>query len=384
MLAEFASVVDAVRCAGEIQREMADRDLDLAEDRRLRFRIGVNLGDVIADGDDIYGDGVNIAARLEGLAAPGGICVSGTVRDHIGARLPYAFKDMGEQTVKNIARPVRVYAWCPESTTRMPTTSNSSATSSPPPAATRPSIVVLPFTSMHSELRLALAGLAATGDFTFLALTFPNISRWVTIPGALISFALTLYFLSPQIHKFHLRQRYRIIATIGAAVCVVGFAGFATIYFWPSPREAITLRYLYDHDYGNYLTQGKDYTMGLVEIPNARITFSVKTVLDFEHRAKWLYSYIPMNNGTFRACQWLIDNADNIINELEREVSVTNDTMLGTGVMSTKDLIFSRRIYVYHELPITDKDRIALESDASKSNLNVVFRGLIYLQDHNK
>jgi adenylate cyclase len=114
VLAEFASVVDAVRCAGEIQRAMADRDLDLAEERRLRFRIGVNLGDVIADGGDIYGDGVNIAARLEGLAAPGSICVSGTVRDHIGDRLPYVFEDMGEQSVKNIARPVRAYALRPE------------------------------------------------------------------------------------------------------------------------------------------------------------------------------------------------------------------------------------------------------------------------------
>jgi hypothetical protein len=91
VLAEFASVVDAVRCAVEIQRAMADRDLDLAEERRLRFRIGVNLGDVIADGGDIYGDGVNIAARLEALAAPGGICVAGTVRDHIGDRLPFVF-----------------------------------------------------------------------------------------------------------------------------------------------------------------------------------------------------------------------------------------------------------------------------------------------------
>src|ERR1700752_701712 len=109
VLAEFASVVDAVRCAGEIQRAMVDRDLDLAEQRRLRFRIGVNLGDVIADGDDIYGDGVNIAARLEGLAAPGSICVSGTVRDHVGDRLPYTFEDMGEQIVKNIARPVHVF-----------------------------------------------------------------------------------------------------------------------------------------------------------------------------------------------------------------------------------------------------------------------------------
>jgi len=114
VLAEFASVVDAVRCAGEIQRAMVDRDVDLAEERRLRFRIGINLGDVIVDGGDIYGDGVNIAVRLEGLATPGSICVSGTVRDHIGERLPYAFEDMGEQSVKNIARPVRVYALRPE------------------------------------------------------------------------------------------------------------------------------------------------------------------------------------------------------------------------------------------------------------------------------
>jgi TolB-like protein/class 3 adenylate cyclase len=120
VLAEFASIVEAVRCAGEIQRAMADRDLELAEERRLRFRIGVNLGDVIADGGDIYGDGVNIAVRLEGLAAPGSICVSGTVRDHIGDRLPYAFEDMGEQSVKNIARPVRVYALRPEGLASLP------------------------------------------------------------------------------------------------------------------------------------------------------------------------------------------------------------------------------------------------------------------------
>jgi len=152
VLAEFASVVDAVRCAGEIQRAMADRDLDLAEERRLRFRIGVNLGDVIADGGDIYGDGVNIAVRLEGLAAPGGICVSGTVRDHIGDRLPYAFEDMGEQSVKNIARPVRVYALRPEGVAGLPTASGPSGmSSSPPAAAPRLSIVVLPFTNLSDD-----------------------------------------------------------------------------------------------------------------------------------------------------------------------------------------------------------------------------------------
>jgi TolB-like protein/class 3 adenylate cyclase/tetratricopeptide (TPR) repeat protein len=110
MLVEFSSVVDAVRCAAEIQRAMVDRGAEISVDKRITFRIGINLGDVIIDGDDIYGDGVNIAARLEALAEPGGICVSRTVRDHIGDRLPYAFDDMGEQSVKNIAQPVHAYA----------------------------------------------------------------------------------------------------------------------------------------------------------------------------------------------------------------------------------------------------------------------------------
>jgi adenylate cyclase len=110
MLVEFPSVVDAVRCAVEMQRAMVDRNADIAEDKRITFRIGVNLGDVIADGGDIYGDGVNVAARLEALAAPGGICISGTVWDHVRDKLPYSFEDLGEQSVKNIARPVRVYA----------------------------------------------------------------------------------------------------------------------------------------------------------------------------------------------------------------------------------------------------------------------------------
>jgi TolB-like protein/class 3 adenylate cyclase/Tfp pilus assembly protein PilF len=167
VLAEFASVVDAVRCSGEIQRAMADRDLDLAEERRLRFRIGVNLGDVIADGDDIYGDGVNIAARLEGLAAPGGICISGTVRDHIGDRLPYTFEDMGEQSVKNIARPVRVYALRPEGIAGLPMVNVSPATSSSSPvAAPRLSIVVLPFTNLSDDREQQYFADGITEDLT--------------------------------------------------------------------------------------------------------------------------------------------------------------------------------------------------------------------------
>jgi adenylate cyclase len=110
MLVEFPSVVDAVRCAVEVQRAMVDRNTEVPEDKRITFRIGVNLGDVIIDDDDIYGDGVNIAARLEALAEPGGICISRVVRDQIRDKLPYPFEDKGEQSVKNIARPVRAYA----------------------------------------------------------------------------------------------------------------------------------------------------------------------------------------------------------------------------------------------------------------------------------
>src|SRR6267378_2495661 len=110
MLVEFSSVVDAVRCAVEVQREMFDRNIETPDDMRITFRVGVNLGDVIVGDDDIYGDGVNIAARLEALAEPGGICISRVVRDQVRDKLTYAFEDMGEQSVKNIARPVRAYA----------------------------------------------------------------------------------------------------------------------------------------------------------------------------------------------------------------------------------------------------------------------------------
>jgi adenylate cyclase len=123
MLVEFPSVVDAVRCAVELQRAMIDREAGMPEDRRIRFRIGINLGDVIAEVDDIFGDGVNVAARLEALAEPGGICISRTVRDQIRDKLAYPFEDLGEQSVKNIARPVRVYALRPEAVADLPATS---------------------------------------------------------------------------------------------------------------------------------------------------------------------------------------------------------------------------------------------------------------------
>jgi len=109
LLLEFASVVDAVRCAVEVQREMAERNTGVPPDRRIEFRMGINVGDIIRDGRDIYGDGVNIAARLEALAKPGGICVSRVVRDQVRDKLDFGFEDLGEQQVKNIARPIRVH-----------------------------------------------------------------------------------------------------------------------------------------------------------------------------------------------------------------------------------------------------------------------------------
>ena len=112
MLVEFASVVDAVRCAVEVQQAMPERNTGVAADNRIELRIGINLGDVIVEGDDLYGDGVNIAARIEALADAGGVFVSNTVHDHVRDRLPFVFEDLGEQQVKNIARPVRVYRVC--------------------------------------------------------------------------------------------------------------------------------------------------------------------------------------------------------------------------------------------------------------------------------
>src|SRR5215472_12521524 len=144
-LAEFASVVDAVRCAVEVQRCMAERNAETPPENRIEFRAGINLGDVIAEGDDIFGDGVNVAARLEALAEPGGVFVSNTVHEHVRDRLPLAFEDLGEHQVKNIARPVRVYRVRDRD---IPPGEPSSASPRPLPLPNKPSIAVLPFANM--------------------------------------------------------------------------------------------------------------------------------------------------------------------------------------------------------------------------------------------
>ena len=154
LLVEFASVVDAVRCAVDVQREMIERNASVPVERRIEFRMGINLGDIIIDKRDIYGDGVNVAARLEALAEPGGICVSRVVRDQVRDKLNFAFEDMGEQQVKNITRPI----W----THRIRLAENASvacalalpsarAPQSPLPLPDKPSVAVLPFTNMSGD-----------------------------------------------------------------------------------------------------------------------------------------------------------------------------------------------------------------------------------------
>jgi adenylate cyclase len=149
LLGEFASVVDAARCVVEVQREIAARNAGVQAERRIEFRIGINLGDIMIDDNDIFGDGVNIAARLEGLAEPGGICVSRVVRDQVRDKLAISFEDMGEQQVKNIARPVRAYrALLAE---RADGPSILSETDSPRTLSDRPSIAVLPFNNVSGD-----------------------------------------------------------------------------------------------------------------------------------------------------------------------------------------------------------------------------------------
>jgi adenylate cyclase len=149
-LAEFQSVVDAVRCAVEVQREMADANAATPPEKRIEFRVGINLGDVIVEGEDIFGDGVNIAARLERLVEPGGICVSRVVRDQVRDKLDFAFEDLGEQQVKNIARPVRVFA-LREADVDPPASRPFAKSISQPPVVPRLSIVVLPFTNLGND-----------------------------------------------------------------------------------------------------------------------------------------------------------------------------------------------------------------------------------------
>src|SRR5258707_576316 len=159
LLVEFGSVVDALRCATEVQQALGRRNTGIAVPERIEFRIGVHQGDIIVEDGDILGDGVNVAARLEGLAEPGGICVSARVQEDAAGKLDLAFRDMGEQRLRNIVRPVRVYAV--DAGTLGPSPGGKSANLAP-----RNSIVVLPFASLSSDPEQEYFADAITDDLT--------------------------------------------------------------------------------------------------------------------------------------------------------------------------------------------------------------------------
>ena len=146
LLVEFPSVVDALRCALAMQEAMREKNRGTPAESRIEFRVGINLGDVIIDGGDVYGDGVNIAARLEALAEPGGICVSQTVLDHARGKLPFTAEDAGEQQLKNIAQPVRVWRITSERAREASASAGAAV-----PVASKPTIAVLPFANMSGD-----------------------------------------------------------------------------------------------------------------------------------------------------------------------------------------------------------------------------------------
>jgi len=148
LLVEFSSVVDALHAANEIQAGMAERNVPVPQDERIEFRMGLNVGDVVVEDGDIFGDGVNVAARLEGLATPGGICVSARVQEDAAGKVDLAFEDMGEQQLKNIARPVRVYRVRGHA---VPTQAPREGLAQPLPLPDKPSIAVLPFANMSGD-----------------------------------------------------------------------------------------------------------------------------------------------------------------------------------------------------------------------------------------
>jgi len=145
LLVEFASVVDALRCAAEMQADLAEGNAALSPDRRIEFRIGINMSDIVVEDGDIFGDGVNVAARLEALAEPGGICVAARVQEDAVGRLDLIFDDIGERQLKNIARPVRAYRVVTATRRATP------QPSSDPPLPDKPSIAVLPFANMSGD-----------------------------------------------------------------------------------------------------------------------------------------------------------------------------------------------------------------------------------------
>jgi adenylate cyclase len=195
VLAEFASVFAAVQCAVEIQRALAEANRTLPEERRMWFRMGINVGDVMVKDGDIFGDGVNIAARLEGLAESGGICISRGVYDHIRRKLPYGFEDLGEQSVKNIAQPIRVFRLLPDAPMpEAPSRDNGPVDESAdtpslaePPASDPQSVELIFWESIKDSIRAAdyEAYLEQYPEGSFVALARTRLEEFASAAGGM-------------------------------------------------------------------------------------------------------------------------------------------------------------------------------------------------------
>ncbi len=171
MLVEFASVVDAVRAAVEVQQAVTERNGTVPEEKRIEFRVGINMGDVVIEGDDIHGDGVNVAARLEGLAKPGGICVSGNVYEEVRDRTDLPFEDLGEREVKNINRPLRIWQWVANDPA---VTVDATKVSAPLSLPDKASIAVLPLESMSDNREYEYLADGMTEDIITLLARIPS------------------------------------------------------------------------------------------------------------------------------------------------------------------------------------------------------------------
>ncbi len=200
VIAEFASVVEAVQCAVEIQTEISDENRELPDDKRMRFRIGINLGDVMVEGDDVYGDGVNVAARLQELAEPGGILISGPVYEQVYNKLTIGFESLGNQSVKNIAHPVlsyRVVQGGAGMHAEKPRNAENPSTVVSPPSARQIEGALAQILNWYSGLPRPVAVLVAVAVFLFLINLFSGLDpiwfHWPVAPMVLLILLWTIF-----------------------------------------------------------------------------------------------------------------------------------------------------------------------------------------------
>jgi len=260
LLVEFASVVDSVACAQTWQERVAEREASVSENRRFQFRIGINLGDIIAEGGDIYGDGVNVAARLEGLAEPGGICVSGGAFDAIDGKIEAPFVDIGPQAIKNIAKPVRAYLLGIGAEARAQPSPGSDGIALPD----KPSVAVLPFANISGDRE---QDYLADGITEEIITTLSKVSRLFVIARN-----------STQVYKDRAVDIRQVGREQGVQYVLEGSVrgGGQRVRVTAQLIEALTGRHLwaqrYDHEAGDILALQDDVTKEIVSALQVKLT----------------------------------------------------------------------------------------------------------------